>query len=77
MIYLYENGKYNSFLCYCIYVLLSLFMLLLSILHHSLVVRDALLWCRKSPGGHEIANGFCHLTTRKLSVNPEVNGYLP
>ena len=42
----------------------------------SRVVRAALLWCRKSSEGSEFEAGFRHLTTGKLSVNLEVNGYL-
>ena len=31
---------------------------------------------QKVTGGCEFEAGLCHLTTRKLSVNPAVNGYL-
>ena len=36
---------------------------------HGQVVRAALLWCRKSPEGHEFKTGLRHPTTGKLSLS--------
>ena len=37
------------------------------------MVRNARYGAKKSPEGREIALGFCHPTTVRLSVNPAVN----
>ena len=36
---------------------------------HGRVVRDARLWCRKSPEGHEFEPGLHHPATGKLSLS--------